>query len=101
MEAAPGGTDLGPAWVERRLETVSCLDFKLEGLQMAGASEVFPGEVALARADRRRAIREFSGGLPRDGELSLNDYRDHVLRIEDALLRSRRPVIAEVRNLRC
>jgi hypothetical protein len=57
--------------------------------------------VALARADRRRALRALTGGLPRDGDLSLGAYRDHVHRVEDALLRTGRPVSAEVRNLRC
>jgi hypothetical protein len=100
-ETAPARMDLGPDWVERRLETVSCLDFKLEGLGMAGAADVFPAEIALARADRRRALRAFNGGLPRDGELHMRDYREHVLRIEAFLLQSRRPVSAELRNLRC
>lgn len=100
-ETGPARMDLGSAWVERRLETVSCLDFKLEGLSMAGAAQVYPAEIALARADRRRTLRALNGGLPRDGELHLRDYQDHVRRIEEFLLQSRRPVNAELRNLRC
>lgn len=92
---------LGERWVIPRLETMSCLDFKLEGLGQAGAGELFPADVALARADRRRALREFMGGLPLDGDLSLGRYREHVLVLESRLLRARRDVAAEFRDLRC
>lgn len=97
----PHGTDLGAPWVAQRLESISCLDFRLEGLDMSGASELFPAEVILARADRRRAIRALMGGLPRDGEIDLLAYRTRVHRIETGLLRSGRPVSPEVRDLQC
>jgi hypothetical protein len=100
-EIEPARMDLGERWIEDRLETLSCLDFKLEGLSMAGAADIYPAEIALAQADRRRALRAFNGGLPRDGELHLRDYRAHAMRIEEYLLRNGRPVSAELRNLRC
>lgn len=90
----PDGTDLGPGWVAGQLETISCLDFRLEGLGTAGASALFPAEIVLARADRRRALRALMGGLPHDGAVDVDAYRLRVNRLEDTLRRAGRPVNA-------
>ena len=97
----PEGTDLGPAWVTGQLEAISCLDFRLEALGTAGASALFPAEIVLARADRRRALRALMGGLPHDGALEVEAYRRRVDRLEDTLRRSGRPVAAAVATPRC
>jgi hypothetical protein len=98
----PGGApDQSEAWLRARLETMSCVDFRLQGLGASGAGDLFPAEVALARRERDRALRELTGGLSFDGAATLGAYRDRVLRLEDALLRAGRPVPAEVRQLRC
>jgi hypothetical protein len=96
-----GRPDQSEAWLQARLETMSCVDFRLQGLGASGAADLFPAEVALARRERDRALRELTGGLSFDGAATLGAYRDRVLRLEDALLRAGRPVAAEVRGQRC
>jgi hypothetical protein len=99
--APPDRPDQSGDWLRARLETMSCVDFRLQGLGASGAGDLFPAEVALARRERDRALRELTGGLSFDGAATLGLYRDRVLRLEDALLRAGRPVAAEIRQLRC
>lgn len=99
--APPDRPDQSEDWLRARLETMSCVDFRLQGLGASGAGDLFPAEVALARRERDHALRELTGGLSFDGAATLGAYRDRVLRLEDALLRAGRPVSADVRQLRC
>ena len=99
--AAPRGRALDAEWIEARLETVACLDLRLEALSLAGAGAAAPAEMALARADRRRALRALTGGLPRDGLARLADYRRHVQRVEGALAGLGRPASAGTEARSC
>ncbi|MGF1563552.1 MAG: hypothetical protein ACFB3T_15390 [Geminicoccaceae bacterium] len=89
------------AWINARLEVMSCLDYKLERLSGLGGRATYPAEFALASADRRRSLRELMGGLTFDGELSLERYRERVRRIEALVYEQRGHLPNELIALQC